>query len=133
MKRSIAVILTFTLLFSILIVPECSVYAKTKCWFGKYCEYKKTAKKSVKIKGNKLYLRRKWERSSSRYSTAKPRKIKRTFKLTKKTKYYIEDTSAETMKRVSKKKFKKNLYNDLSYISFKVKHKKVIKAIVSLN
>lgn len=133
MKKSIALILTLVLALSVVIIPQSAAYAKTKNWYGKYCEYKETAKKAVKIKGSKVYLKGKWENKEKRYDDVKEKKIKKTFKLTGKTKYYIDDTASDSVKRVSLKKFKKNMYSDLCYISFKVKSKKVVKAIVSLN
>ena len=135
MKKSVIFALTImlTLMLAVVVLPEDKTYAKAKCWYGKYCEYKETAKKAVRIKGHKVYIKGKWENMASRYDEVKAKKVKKTFRLTKKTKYYIEDDNAETAKRVSQKKFKKNLYSDLCYISFKVKSGKVVRAIVSLN
>ena len=132
MKKSIIAVLALTLVLSAAVLPQEAAYAKSKPWFGKYWEYAKTAKKSVKIKGSKVYLRGKWENTSSRYGTAKAKKIKKTFKLTSKTKYYFEYED-DTVKKVSKKTFKKKLYSDVTYCTFKVKSKKVVKAIITFN
>ena len=118
------------------VIPAKKVDAKTKCWYGKYWEYAKTGKKAVKINGSRVILRKKKKKRASWDAVdVKTKKIKKTFKLTKKTKYYIEDTNAEKnpIKKVSKKKFMKELYSDLAYCAFKVKKGKIIKAIVSLN
>ena len=132
LKKSIITILMLTMILSVAIIPPEIAAAKSKPWYSKYWEYKKTAKKSVKIKGSKLYLRGKWENLSSRYGYAKAKKIKKTFKLTRKTKYYLEYED-DTVKKVSKKTFKKKMYSDVTCCTFKVKSKKVVKAILSFN
>lgn len=133
MKRRLLIILSVLFLFSMIIFPQKKVEAKTKCWYGKYWEYKKTAKKSVKIKGSKVYLTGKWSNTASEYGIAKEKKIKKTFKLTKKTAYYMEEESDSKPRKVTKKKFKARLYSDLTYCSFKVKSGKVVIAKLSFN
>ena len=130
-KKSIITILVLTLVFSAVVLPAEMVFAKAKPYWGKYWELSKTAKKSVKIKGNKVYLKGKWENYSKRYDQVKAKKVKKTFKLTKKTKYYLE--YEDSTKKVSKKKFKKNLYSDVTYCTFYVKNKKVVKAYLTFN
>lgn len=132
--KKISMMLIFVLFaFTMAIVPHKKVEAKKKCWYGKYWEYKKTAKKSIKIKGKKLILRGKWSNTASEYGIAKEKKIKKTFKLTKKTAYYLQEESDEKARKVSKKMFKSKLYSDVTYCSIKVKSGKVVKAKLSFN
>lgn len=124
------------LVFTMAIAPHKKVDAKSKCWYGKYWELRPEGKKAVKMKGNNVTIKGKWTYTASRHAgTAKEKKVNKTFKLTKKTKYYIDDTNAEKnpVKKVSKKKFKEYLYMDLIHCSFKVKSGKIVKAVLSLN
>ena len=137
-KRSLIVMLAIVLVFAAAIVPQRSVNAKTKkCWYGKYSELSKDAKKAIKFKkGDKVKLKGKFTFTEHRFAgDAKEQKINKTFKLAKSCKYYIEDTNAEkdAKKKVSKKEFKETVYFDVSYTAFKVKNGKIIKAIASLN
>ena len=132
MKKSFIVILVLTLALSVVIMPGEIAEAKTKNWYGKYWELSKTAKKSISIKGRKMRLKGKWENTSGRYGSAKAKKIKKTFKLTKKTKYILEYDDGVT-KKVSKKTFKKWMYSDVTFCAVKVKKGKVVKAILSFN
>ena len=134
-NKVIITILAFTLVFSMAFMPKQKADAKSKPWYGKYWEESKDAKKAVKIKGNKIYLTSKWENAAKRdkLGSLKEKKIKKTFKLTKKTKYVFEYTDSEEKETVSKKKFKKSLYSDVTYCSLKVKSGKVVKAILSFN
>ena len=93
------------------------------------------AKKACKIKGSKIILKGKWANTATREELpeAVSKKIKKTFKLTGKTKYYIRTDSTAKMKKVSKKKFKKWLYSDVTYCTIKVKKGKVVKAILDTN
>ena len=52
-KKSIIFIIVI-LVFTAVIMPQKKIDAKAKPWYGKYWELRKTAKKSIKIKGNKL-------------------------------------------------------------------------------
>ena len=133
MRSSVIIVLAVVMVLAAAILPQNEVSAKAKPWYGKYWELKKTAKKSVKIKGKKVYLRGKWENSAKKAQGVKPKKIKKTFKLTKKTKYYLTWTDEDKPKKVSKKKFKKYLYSDVTYCSFKVKKGKVVKACLDFN
>ena len=54
MKKISMMVIFVLFAFTMAIVPHKKVEAKKKCWYGKYWEYKKTAKKSIKIKGKKL-------------------------------------------------------------------------------
>lgn len=132
MKKNIIVVIALALIFSAVVLPCDKAEARTKNWYGKYWELRSTAKKSIKIKGSKMYLRGKWENTSSRYGTAKAKKIKKTFKLTKKTQYRLEYEDG-TVKKVSKKTFKKWMYSDVTYCAVKVKSRKVVKAILTFN
>ena len=131
MKKSIICVLMMTLVFSAAVLPAEAAFAKAKPWWGKYWELKKTAKKSIKIKGSKLIIKGKWENMAKRYDTVKAKKVKKTFKLTGKTKYILEYD--EGTKKTSKKKFKKLMYSDVTYCSLYVKNGKVVKAILSFN
>ncbi|MBQ3281158.1 MAG: hypothetical protein IJH41_02005 [Eubacterium sp.] len=133
MRRSVIFALALLMMLTVVILPQNKAYAKSKPWYGKYWELSKTAKKSIKIKGNKVYLKGKWENTSSRYGSAKAKKIKKTFKLTSKTKYYFEYDDSDKAKKVSKKKFKKYLYSDVTFCSLKVSKGKVVKAYLSFN
>ena len=128
-------VLAFTLVFSMAFLPRQRADAKCKPWYGKYWEESKDAKKAVKMSGNKIYLKGKWENTAKRsqLGDSKEKKTKKTFKLTKKTKYIFEYTDSEEKETVSKKKFKKYLYSDVTYCSLKVKSGKVVKAILSFN
>lgn len=132
MKKSFICVLMLTLVFSVVVLPKDVAEAKSKPWWGKYWELSKTAKKSIKIKGNKMYIKGKWENMAHRYDEVKAKKVKKTFKLTGKTKYIFEYEDGTT-KKVSKKKFKKWMYSDVTYCSLKVKKGKVVKAILSFN
>lgn len=135
MRKSMIFILALAMALSVVILPADKAEAKAKCWYGKYWELRETGMKAVKIKGRKVYLRGKWTFSASRYTDEKPKKIKKTLKLTGKTKYYLDDTSTDAgLKRISKKKFRKYLYSDLAHCAFKVKSRnKVVQAVISLN
>ncbi len=137
-KRSLIVMLAIVLVFAAAITPQKCVNAKAKkCWYGKYSEFAKDAKKAIKFKkGDKVQLKGKFTFTASKYAgDAKEKKINKTFKLAKSCKFYINDTNAEKdpLKKVSKKEFKKNVYSDVSHAAFKVKKGKIVKAIVSLN
>lgn len=132
MRKSIICVLMLALVFSVVVLPKEIAEAKSKPYWGKYRELKKDAKKSIKIKGNKVYIKGKWENKAKRYDDVKEKKVKKTFKLTKKTKYIFEYKEGSP-KKVSKKKFKKWLYSDVSYLTLKVKKGKVVKAIISFN
>ncbi len=133
MKRSVVIILALVMLLTTAVLSGEQVHAKAKPWYGRYWELSSQAKKVVKIKGSKVYLKGKWEIKAKRYDDVKPKKIKKTFKLTGKTKYYLEEDSAQKPKKVSKKKFKKWLYSDVTYCNFYVKKGKVVKAYLSFN
>ena len=132
MKKSIICVLMMTLVFSAAVLPAEAAFAKAKPWWGKYWELSKTAKKSIKIKGSKLTIKGKWENMAKRYDDVKAKKVKKTFKLTGKTKYILEYDDGTT-KKVSKKTFKKWMYSDVTYCSLYVKKGKVVKAILSFN
>lgn len=133
LRSSMILILAIVMVLTVAILPQNEVNAKAKPWYGRYWELSKTAKKCVKMKGNKVYLRGKWANTAKRAGEAKEKKIKKTFKLTKKTKYYLVYSDSDITKKVSKKKFKKNLYSDVTYCSFKVKKGKVLKAYLEFN
>ncbi|MBR2548312.1 MAG: hypothetical protein IKF07_08990 [Eubacterium sp.] len=76
MKKSTAIILALVLTLSMVLLPGCTTSAKATTWYVKYCEYWKIAKKSAKIKGDKLYLKGKWEKVSKRFDSAKEKKIR---------------------------------------------------------
>ena len=124
-KRSLIFVLALMLVFAAAAAPQKKVDAKTKSWYGKYWELSKTAKKACKIKGNKIILKA--------LADTKTKKIKNTFKLNSKTKYYISKTSDAKLKKVSKKKFKKWLHSDVTYCSLKIRYGKVVKAILETN
>ena len=133
-KRSIIFVLALVLLFAAA-APQKKVDAKSKRWYGRYWELSKTAKKACKIKGNKIILRGRWAHTVTKaeLGTAKTKKIKKTFKLNSKTKYYISYTDMDKLKRVSKKKFKKWLHSDVTFCSLKIRYGKVVKAILETN
>ncbi len=133
MRKSVVLILAALMVAGIAVMTQEQAHAASKPWYGRYWELSKTARKVVKIKGNKIYLKGKWERKATRYDIVKAKKIKKTFKLTKKTKYFFEYEDSDKAKRVSKKKFKKYLYSDVTYCDLKVKKGKVIKAYLSFN
>ena len=122
------------LLFAVA-APQKKVDAKSKCWYGRYWELSKTAKKACRIKGNKIILRGKWAHTvtKAQLGSAKTKKIKKTFKLNSKTKYYIRKTSMSKLKKVSKKKFKNWLHSDVSFCSLKIRYGKVVKAVLETN
>lgn len=139
-KRSLIVMLAIVLVFAAAILPQRSVNAKAKakkCWYGKYSEYAKDAKKAITFKkGGKVKLKGKFTFTTKRFAgDAKERKVNKTIKLAKGVKYYIEDTNAEkdAIKKVSKKEFKKAVYSDVSHAAFKVKKGRIVIGIVSLN
>ena len=134
-KRSLIFVLALMLVFAAAAAPQKKVDAKTKSWYGKYWELSKTSKKACKIKGNKIILKGHWANAVSKAALAdtKTKKIKKTFKLNSKTKYYIRKTSDAKLKKVSKKKFKKWLHSDVTYCSLKIRYGKVVKAILETN
>ena len=133
-KRHLWILLTFVLLFSILILPQKKAEAKTKSWYGQYFEESKDAKKAIKIKGKKITLKGKWYRTSKSGSLdGKQKKYKKTFKVTSKTKYYYNDGTGSKPKKISKKTFGKYVYNDVQAVWFKVKKGKIIKVLLDSN
>ena len=137
-KTGFAIVLIAFALLAVICVPVKRVEAKAKpkCWYGKYWVDKETGRKSLKFKGNKVTLKGKWENFPS-LSTGEgtEKKINKTFRLTKKTQYNIDDRSAyfHPVKRVSKKTFLENVYNDVSYCTIKVKNGKVVEAWIMIN
>ena len=133
MKRSMVFMIALIMALTAMVLTGEQIHAKAKPWYGRYWEFGKQAKKVVKIKGSKVYLKGKWEVKAKKYSDVKSKKIKKTFKLTKKTKYYLEFEDSSKPKKVSKKKFKKHLYYDVTYCNFYVKGGKVVKAYLTSN
>ena len=108
----------------------------TKNWYSRYWELGEEGKKAVKFKGNKIILKGKWINSAKQDDTdTKAKKINKSFKLTKKTKYYLDRTYKDKnpLIRISKKQFKEKIYFDLINCSIKVKNGKVVKAVLAIN
>ena len=134
-KRSLIVVVTLLLVLSAVIIPVNKVQAKSKCYYGQYFELAKDAKKAIKFKGNKVYLKGKWYHTSKMSLDGKQKKYNKKFRLTKKTKYYVEETAIENSKpkKISKKKFKAYVFGDVQAVYFKISYGKVVKAYISRN
>ena len=135
-KRSLWMLMTLVLLLSVLIIPQkkAEAKAKTKSWYGQYFEEKKDAKKAIKLKGNKITIKGKWyKKAKTGILTGKPKKYKKTFKLTSKTKYYFNNGNATKAKKISKKIFKKYLFGDVQAVWFKVKKGKITRVLLDSN
>ena len=136
-KKGLILMLAFLMVFASAVIPSKCTFAKSKTgWYGKYSETAQEAKKAIKFKGDKITLKGKFTFTKGRHAwDAKENKINKTFKLTKNTKYLIDDTNAEKdpIKKVSKKEFKEWAHSDITHCAFKVQKGKIVKAVVSLN
>ena len=137
-KRSLMLVLAFMLVFASAFIPTKSVSAKSNpCWYGKYSELSKDAEKAIKFKkGDKVTLKGKFTCTAGRHAwDAKEHRINKTFRFTKNTRFYVDDSCAEKnpVRRISKNKFKEFAHFDVSHSAFKVKSGRVIKAVVSIN
>ncbi len=137
-KRKCLFVLALLLAFTAAVLPMNRAEAKkvTKNWYSRYWELGEEGKKAVKFKGNKIILKGKWINSAKQDDTdTKAKKINKSFKLTKKTKYYLDRTYKDKnpLIRISKKQFKEKIYFDLINCSIKVKNGKVVKAVLAIN
>ena len=136
-KRSLIVMLAIVLVFAAAITPQKCVNAKAKkCWYGKYSEFAKDAKKAIKFKkGDKVQLKGKFTFTATRHAYGKnERKINKTFKIAKNARFFVDDRdSGGSFRRISKKSFKEYAHFDVSHTAFKVRHGKIVKGVASLN
>ena len=132
-KRSLMLMLAFLLVFASAIVPSKGVSAKSnKCWYGRYSEYAKDAKKAIKFKkGDIVQLKGKFTFSATRHAYCKENnKINKTFRIAKNARFFVDDRDGGgSFRRISKKAFKNEVYSDVSHTALKIRNGKIVKGV----
>ena len=122
--------------FIMMFLPAKGLNARSVYWYGKYMENMGRSRRAVRFKTNKIVLKGDWRVSARRLNNRyKERKIRKAFKLQKTTRYYIQNLAASnrSLRKVSKKTFRKTLYRNDIFCSFRIKKGKVMSAVISKN
>ena len=110
--------------------------AASQYWYGKYWKTKQDSRRYVSIFGKRLSLNGYWKRSTTRIPSSYEEKMPRkTFTLTKYTRYYIQDMNTKNapLVRVSKTKFKQRQRCANAYCASKIKNSKVQTVVLSVH